>query len=140
MTETDLAYIAGLFDGEGCVLVAKAARTNGKQYYTLLTNISNKDLRCLRFSQERFGGRINVQRSSQVGRWALTSNRAARFLKAILPYLVIKKDQAEKAIEYQAWRCARQGSETRRNTPQTKESVAMDQDFRAQLKLMKRIG
>ena len=106
MDEKVLAYAAGLFDGEGSVIIAKSKNT-----YWLQSRVTNTDLRLLDFMKKHFGGFVCRQgkagpnsgprRTRECWYWAITSNNASAFLVMILPYLLAKGEQAEIAIEFQ---------------------------------------
>ncbi len=101
MNDTDLAYIAGFFDGEGSIFISKS-----KKQYFLTVSISNTNLPVLE-SIRAMGGNIskspdNRENHSQLFRLRLYCNEAKKFLEKILPYLRIKKEQAKLAIEFQS--------------------------------------
>lgn len=111
LSETSKAYMAGLFDGEGMVAVRKRVdeSTSGKKcYYTLRTQISNTNPDPLDMIYDIWGGGINKRIDIRGGNrrpiydWILTSSKAADFLTAVLPYLIIKKNEAILAIEFQS--------------------------------------
>jgi len=102
MKDTDMAYIAGFFDGEGSIFVSKS-----KKQYFLTVSISNTNLLVLESIQRIIGGGIskspdNRENSSQLFRLRLYCNEAKKFLERILSYLKIKKEQAKLAIEFQS--------------------------------------
>ena len=102
MSDTDIAYIAGFFDGEGSIFVSKS-----KKQYFLTVSISNTNLLVLESIQKIIGGNIskspdNRENSSQLFRLRLYCNEAKKFLERILPYLKTKKEQARLAIEFQS--------------------------------------
>ena len=95
-TITDLAYIAGLFDGEGCITIGQNLRAS----------VSNTKKPCLEFVQAIFGG--SLYEKNRLGRVALydlyfSGYDAVRMLNAILPYLIVKHQQAELAILFQSF-------------------------------------
>ena len=93
--ETDLAYIAGFFDGEGCITtgVHPGGRT------ALRVQITQKDVSPLLFIKERFeGGYIRPERDCWQLGWSGT--KALPFLSAIQPYLIAKQGQARLALEW----------------------------------------
>jgi hypothetical protein len=107
MEDWKAAYTAGFFDGEGCVLVS--VRLDGS--YSLAITISQKFPEPLEFIQANFGGKITRKKhiESRPGfrdglyeiyelRW--NSGFTRPVLEAMLPYLVLKKNQAELALEY----------------------------------------
>ena len=113
MTDVEIAYAAGLIDGEGYVGVTRT-RTNkaakgcrrGVSYRTMVT-VSMTDMRALKFLQRVAGNgrftKIKKQKRShrQAWRWTLWSRQAANFLKLIRPYLVIKAEAADVCIAFQ---------------------------------------
>ena len=57
----------------------------------------------------QFGGRVRMMKPAKVNwkvpyRWVLEGERAATFLKLILPYLNLKRPQAELSISFQSRR------------------------------------
>lgn len=87
-----LAYIAGFFDGEGCVTV------NGA-YLTPEVSACNTDLRPLEVIRNALGGKV-YPRSKQIEAckviygWHVHGKNAAIALAALLPYLIVKKRRA----------------------------------------------
>jgi hypothetical protein len=102
--EKALAYFAGLFDGEGCVNVTEVKPKPGRRSPTFqtLARVSMTDQRSLHLPLDSFGGTIRL--TSKVGArpiwvWRVYHKTAKPFLEAILPYLVVKRLQAELLIE-----------------------------------------
>ena len=102
--ELDLAYIAGLFDGEGhCRIGRYQATKNGKVYYRAIANITNTDKSVLEFVQKLYGlGSIQTSDfrppKKIVYRWVLSHGQARQFLKSIQPYARIKREQIAKVL------------------------------------------
>jgi intein/homing endonuclease len=105
-----LAWIAGFFDGEGCVIVElsnmpECIRGKRTSLHATLTQTSTD---CLELVKERFGGNIKVSdvRKENARRWAVQytwvvrNENALKFLQEILPYSVVKKSQIELALQY----------------------------------------
>lgn len=94
MKETDLAYAAGLFDGEGCV----SCNWNDHTSPTAIVMIVNLHEGCLKWCHERFGGNL-CTRENGIFQWAISNKEEIRvFLSAVLPYLQIKEEVAAWAI------------------------------------------
>lgn len=79
---TDIAYIAGLFDGEGCVSVRKWTTKKAFQH-TLYVSITNTDKKVLDWIQSQYGGGLCLARKRGDGRcsmncycWSLSSGKA----------------------------------------------------------------
>lgn len=84
MQETEIAYAAGFFDGEGNITIQHG--------YPRVT-ISQVDRRPLEMFQAQFGGNIVRQRNSYNHSWNLVINgvKARQFLIAIRPYCTVKR-------------------------------------------------
>lgn len=109
--KTSWSYLAGLLDGEGCFTIAgswKKAK-NGTSYFhmNLLISLYNNNLDIMRWLIEHFGGTFYVHHPSKKPNHKTgyswhpkgAKNRELLIL-GILPYLVIKKKQAQIALNY----------------------------------------
>ena len=123
MKKTDLAYIAGLFDGEGSIGLNKTKNYNGtgSVYYRLLVQVCMVEEYIPQWLHLNFGGslskRIMVKPRRNITHWQIANRKAAEFLKVILPYLKIKKPQAEVALEFQSQRRISGGIKGKRGHP-----------------------
>jgi hypothetical protein len=89
----ELAYTAGLFDGEGSISLV---RQKHNRSHSPQVAVASTDLEVLLWLQERFGGSIVTKQPRQPSHsvsydWRLTDRRALNFLKLIRPYLVIQR-------------------------------------------------
>ena len=116
MKRTDLAYIAGLFDGEGNICIVKRQHHSGRTVpaYHLVARVGMVDEIIPRWLQMAFGGYIHRRRRPDpkhrdVYTWSVGYGAAADFLKIILPFLKLKKPQAELAIKFQSERIHTRG-------------------------------
>lgn len=89
----ELAYAAGLFDGEGSISLIRnrANRTHSPQ-----VSIASTDYEVVDWFRERFGGSIVTKQPRMSNHsisydWRLTDRRALGFLEVIRPYLVIER-------------------------------------------------
>lgn len=93
----ELAYIAGIVDGEGCI---SFCRIRGSHFVRVLVANTNRDV--LEYLQSIFGGDIHsVARKpgwKQSWQWRISWSRAIEFLDLIEPWLRIKEDQAHLAF------------------------------------------
>lgn len=124
--KADLIYTAGLFDGEGCISLARTSSTNASRHYavTLLVEVSNTNEWIIQWLRFNYGGGIYYQdrtssQFSNVWRWQLRCKQAVRFLQLIFPYLKLKRPQAELAIQFQ--------SRQKRGQRLTDEKIALDE-------------
>lgn len=100
ITPTDLAWAAGIIDGEGCVHILRNKHYVPSVSYILRVTVVNTDPRMLRKLQDFFGGNIMELAPRDVRHkrqwvWQVNSARAQRVLEQVRPYLVIKGEQAD---------------------------------------------
>jgi hypothetical protein len=100
-----LAYLAGFFDGEGCVYIVKG-KNGEKVQYSMEMSYTNSEIEPLQLAQSVFGGQIsslNEVRAGrkQVHRLRIRSNQAATALSLIYPYLLVKRERVGIALEFQ---------------------------------------
>ena len=103
-TREELAYFAGIIDGEGCICL-RTSKSARKHIFATMIQISNTDLRLLQWVQRRFGGMIHPHARHRGNRkpsfqWAALSDDIASILEAILPYMIVKREQAELMLAY----------------------------------------
>lgn len=96
----DLAWAAGIIDGEGCVRLER--RVQGVNPTFILTVIvANTDPRIVTRLAEIFGlGTIHGRKYSNPRNrpsfaWKVSSRQAEHVLRLVAPYLVSKREQAE---------------------------------------------
>lgn len=102
---TTLAYLAGVIDSDGCITIkrrrVKTAAEWNMQACIFVRQVTDQAVTLL---QQTFGGRINLRPSGPCGRplyhWEADRVRAANVAKALLPYLRIKRRQAEIVLEF----------------------------------------
>ena len=108
MRETDLAYIAGLMDGEGYISVNKSKPKRKKgwvQLYPMIVFSSVDDVlvRWLGKTIKMGTTWIGRDKGNHRGYKSLTIRKqidAMKFLKKIYPHLKLKRRQAELAMEF----------------------------------------
>jgi len=98
--DEELAYLAGFFDGEGCVSIRRSGVS-----YSLMLEVTQLNPSPLFRYQQRFGGRVYLKRDKRGYRplhaWNVVASRASRALVEMLPYLDGKVDEARAGIEMQ---------------------------------------
>ena len=98
---TEIAYIAGLFDGEGCV----ATYFHTGRYAQVIPKVAMTDPRPLTAIAHMFGGTVRRIKDNRKPHykpqfeWAVYGKKAKAFFEAIRPYAIVKRDQIELAIE-----------------------------------------
>ncbi|WP_242863192.1 LAGLIDADG family homing endonuclease [Caloranaerobacter ferrireducens] len=93
MTETEKAYIAGIIDGEGSIMLTKFHST---QYPSPCVSIASTDIELLEWIKKTTGkGKIlkkknyNKDKHEDSYSYRIIYNDAIEFLRDIEPYLVI---------------------------------------------------
>uniref|UniRef100_A0A6H1ZZE7 Putative homing endonuclease n=1 Tax=viral metagenome TaxID=1070528 RepID=A0A6H1ZZE7_9ZZZZ len=150
MQKTDIAYLAGLLDGEGCIRIASAYHTNVKKRVALLALLNtkkrnywlqvllgNSDVKVLKEIQKQWGGNLSLRSSFRRGKpfanitW--NKQKAVELLKALKPYLRIKALECNVALEFTSFL----------NTPEhrgrrlTDEDLAIREAFKQKLAALK---
>lgn len=97
-----LEYLAGFFDGEGCVAVYRI-----KTAYILRVQITQNrspDTEAIfNYLVSQFGGSYgNLTPSSYKDKlgYRLSSDKACVLLKSLMPFLILKREQAEMAVKW----------------------------------------
>lgn len=101
------SYAAGMIDADGCISVNELVRENKTQYQPHVS-ISNTSLPLVKWFVSHFGGVWRkaswVHQNGETYRgyeWIIRDQKhIGRFLRLILPYLILKRSQAESMLEY----------------------------------------
>lgn len=100
--ELDLAYCAGILDSEGCICVSPYAAKNHahkmRYHNDLWVGMQNKA--AIEFFQ-RTVGTGTVNRRKDVWVYAAGGPRAVHVLRLLLPYMIVKREQAEVFLDFQ---------------------------------------
>jgi len=104
MEETDIAYLAGIVDGDGSISIAKCTRYKGRCRYWLQLNVTNCSKELVEWIKDRYGGTIQTKTPTTKGRaiyrWCLANQNAEYLIEELVDYLIVKKDQAYVALEF----------------------------------------
>jgi hypothetical protein len=103
---TDLAYAAGVIDSDGCIAVRRSVKAGEGWQATYQPRVMLKqvtpqavDLMESLFGGYRFVGNSTAKRGRPLFGWEVHSAAAVRVCESVLPYLRIKREQAQNAIE-----------------------------------------
>ena len=106
MKKTDLAYVAGIVDGDGSISLTRQYK---RVYsYRVAVQVSNTNEWLLQWLRLAFGGNVHSfqdkgylrWKHKAIHQWIITATGALDFLKLVYPYLRLKKPQAEIAIKF----------------------------------------
>jgi hypothetical protein len=94
-------YLAGILDGEGCLTIGAGRRETGVINYNPIVLVQNTSRELIEWLQSRFGGQVylskkETEKTKTAWMWRITQKKAIEnLLLAVLPYLVIKREQAK---------------------------------------------
>jgi len=95
-----LAYISGIVDNQGSIHILKRKQPDGSYNYALSFVIYHRKRSILEFIQEFFeAGKIYSDRQGFQLRFG--ADISTKILKSLLPFLILKLEQANLAIEFQ---------------------------------------
>lgn len=115
MKETDIAWLAGLVDGEGCLFMRRISPQKQKSMEARV-EIHTPSIRMFERVTRIFDG-LEIQYSLEIGRMQKMSTRPAnkitvnkkheikKLLLLIQPYLYVKLPEAEVMLEYLSKAC-----------------------------------
>lgn len=104
-----LSYLAGFFDGEGCVSIFHNKNQSSFQRnpnHSLAVSVNNTNPVVLILLKKHFGGNITLIKRKKkewrdIFQWHLSCDKAKGFLKAIKPYVKVKEKQVDTGIRFQ---------------------------------------
>ncbi len=132
-----LAYIAGIIDGEGHVGIArntsgKAGKKRKTVCHTIRLTVSNTDARLLLWFQKILAGgsaygfdyktRMSKEHK-ECWQFHIAGNNCERLLIAVLPYLIVKKEQALLCLGLRKVGEYRQGHTPSQNVVDIREKI-----------------
>lgn len=101
MEKVKLVYTASIIDGEGCIYISKKMN----ERYQLVVNVVNTSKELIDFFFKNFKGNVRVgkkkENQNQFWIWEITNYKdTINFLEQIIPYLLIKREQGELALQF----------------------------------------
>jgi len=98
----EVAYLAGLIDGEGTIGIY---RQTGTKSYSLKLRITNSSPALLQWLRPRFGGGVGKARKQrpwhrQTWQIVIYQEKAAELIELCRPFLVIKTAQADLGLRF----------------------------------------
>lgn len=101
----ECAYLAGIMDGEGCFYIGNYShnKKTGTPHYQTTIKVSNCDEVLIKWLSDTFGGVYSKYTPNQTPKnarkpvylWGTSGKRLEHLCEIMMPYLVIKKNQAE---------------------------------------------
>jgi len=107
VTTSDLVYAAATIDCEGTIgiMVQREPSRNGGvlQFFYAIVSVTNTDSILTGWLQEMFGGNTGVRNRNENHKpsyyWNVSTSSAYAFIEQVFPYLKLKWQQAELALE-----------------------------------------
>lgn len=99
LTDNEAAYLAGFFDGEGCIICSVNQYGNAD----LRVRLGNTHLETVKWIHSLFGGSLyprDVPNRKPLLLWAINGSKAKPFLLTIEPFCKIKKSVVSLALEF----------------------------------------
>jgi hypothetical protein len=147
------SYLAGLFDGEGTVCISTSHNHNGTTIFQMNVKIANTKLELMQWLITNFGGFFSVSNAKNIANKRYSTqyawmpkgkNNRIAVLEGMLPYLVIKKQQALIGLEFERVYLGRngcqQGLKLTTDSPEYIEAHAKRTELRDRLCELNRKG
>jgi len=102
----DDRYAAGLIDGEGCILISRQVFDRYVRYQLRVVMRMTNPAPLIAMQKE-YGGSLSLGSAPKDPRhrrtlaWTIVSRDAANLLRRIRPYLLVKGEEADIALEFQ---------------------------------------
>ncbi len=136
--EPSLEYLAGFFDGEGSINIARFRQgTKEKLYLKLVCSVTNTYFPILPCFKERWdGGIAELKKEKSFHKdkwiWSVGSMKAEIFLRDVYPYLTVKKREAGIALAYRDYMSPHRGR-NRGGAWYSEEHITKILDFKSKL-------
>lgn len=108
LTKEELAYLAGIIDGEGCFTIEIQPPTSYRKgtLYTCRLTIINTDERLLNWILHKVGGRLHKRKDIKNRKtcyaWRVYATEIDKYLPHLIPYLICKKDEALVVLKFRS--------------------------------------
>ena len=120
VSDTDIAYLAGLIDGEGYIGIKKLKPTNRRRSpsYQARIQVRMVEEAAIAFLAETLGGSYYLESAHAAnGRplfcYQASDAKAERVLRTVLPYLRVKRENAETVIAFRKWQAGQRKHRTK---------------------------
>jgi intein/homing endonuclease len=102
-SDESILYIAGLFDGEGCISYIKPERNRQARYYITIYNTHQEVMERIHglYPNSTISDRKRKDKWKRCWQVSFSSKLSVvEFLTDVTPYLIIKREKAEKALAH----------------------------------------
>ena len=91
----DAAWLAALIDGEGSIFIHKQIHKGKNSVYQADIQVAMKDKQCVKKAHSITGLGHLLNEKNGCWRWQVRGQQAARVIRGIYPWLLIKREQAK---------------------------------------------
>lgn len=127
LSESEKAYLAGLIDGEGCIHInISTQKGKWKSHHLVIVVSQAGDIgkKLLEYwNQKTNVGSVHKTKRPNGWKdcynWHIGAHQACMLLKEIRPYLMVKHDQADVAVEFRKTKESGAGYNGRAGTPKS---------------------
>lgn len=143
--DTELAYLAGLIDGEGTIYIGNHSKNpkNGIPYYQTLLKVTSTNKIVIDWLKDKFGGWISTYTPKQTPlnsrrqpySWNITGSEMENLFSLTLQFLIIKKEECKimlKMRETYNRKCSVKGKQGIQSIP--KEIIDLRQHYFLELR------
>jgi hypothetical protein len=136
----DIAYLAGLWDGEGCFTIGYTAikRRRLSPYWYAVASICMTERGGIELLQQIFGGTIHTRQRDEglkpVYEWKLWSLKAKHLAETLLPHLRVKQNAAKTLINFQTYVTQQSAEFAHGGNVLTQEDMQRRDAFRQEIK------
>ena len=110
MSPCEAAWVAGILDGEGSVVMRAKPYPGGRRYFVAGLSVCNTDTDLIARLVEFTGiGRVSMNlrmnhKRKEIWRWQTDQRQAATVVEQLMPWLTCKRRVAELLLEFQTLR------------------------------------
>jgi hypothetical protein len=136
LSDTERAYLAGIVDSEGCIyIVLRRDSKTRRARHTMDVVIVQSHEQFLLYWQRKTGiGAVYEHDPKGAYQWRISSKQAETFLRSILKFMMVKRDQAEIALRFRET-VGKRGGDGRLSA----EVVQLREEYRRQLQVAKTV-
>jgi hypothetical protein len=105
LRKVDCIYLSGILDGEGCITVGAGKRETCINYNPIVV-VQNTSKELIEWLQKTFGGQVylskkETKKTRAAWTWRITKKkRIELLLLAVLPYILVKREQANLLLAF----------------------------------------
>jgi hypothetical protein len=145
MNKIDLAYAAGIVDGEGNISIVKRQKWSKRNdKYHLQVRVAMCDKIVVDWFRTHFGGSISCRKRHTINPahrdchiWIVSHRSARGFLLLIETYLICKKDQAQLGIAFQNTKYSGGAKGIKGHPPISDRELALHEEMYLQMRGLK---